>query len=186
MRPSTPRALRNTAPNLRGAGVATAPPSGVEVPCNLHAMVSPRLEPAIEKGRAGLVRRAMARAGGELSRAARVAAVVSEARAGASRAQGPEGSIYGDAYFGVGRDPSGDRQGRSGYATYDRTSSNADIAAYLLWRNFAARRTLDVGCARGYLVEALRELGVDANGSDVSAYAVEHAAPGALGYVRLG
>ena len=48
------------------------------------------------------------------------------------------------------------------------------------------RRTLDVGCARGYLVEALRELGVDAHGCDVSGYAVEHAAPGALGYVRLG
>ncbi len=157
-------------------------------------MVSPRLEPAIERGRAGLVRlatasspvrRAMARAGAELSRAARVASVVDEARA-AGTTDDPSDPFYGDAYFGVGRDPSGDRQGRSGYATYDRVSSNADIAAYLLWRNFALRRTLDVGCARGYLVEALRELGVDAHGSDVSAFAVEHAAPGALGYVRLG
>jgi len=159
-------------------------------------MVSPRLEPAIERGRAGLVRlataslpvrRAMARAGRELSQAARVASVVSEARdLGPAAGATPGGSFYGDAYFGVGRDPSGDRQGRSGYATYDRVSSNADIAAYLLWRNFAARRALDVGCARGFLVEALRELGVDANGSDVSTFAVEHAAPGALGYVRRG
>ena len=158
-------------------------------------MVSPRLEPAIDKGRAGLVRlatasppmrRAMARAGRELSRAARVATVVAEARSASPPGDGRDHPIYGDAYFGVGRDPSGDREGRSGYASYDRVSSNADIAAFVLWRNFTVRRTLDVGCARGYLVEALRELGIDANGSDVSAFAVEHASPGALGYVRLG
>ena len=123
--------------------------------------------------------------GSELSRAARVGEVVSEARAvGAARGQG--GSLYEDAYFGVGRDPSGDRQGRSGYATYDRISSNADIAAYLLWRTSRARRSPRRGLCPGYVVEALRERGVDADGCDVSSYAVEHAAPGALGYVRLG
>ena len=56
----------------------------------------------------------------------------------------------------------------------------------MLWRNFRVHRTLDVGCATGFLVEALRELGLDAYGCDVSAYAVEHAAPGALGYVQAG
>lgn len=122
----------------------------------------------------------MARAGAELERAARVGEVVAEARRAGT------GGLYQGSYFGEGRDPSGDRRGRSGYATYDRVSSNADIAAYVLWRNFRARRTLDVGCAVGYLVEALRELGVDARGCDVSPFAVTHAAPGALGYVRLG
>jgi SAM-dependent methyltransferase len=154
-------------------------------------MRTTRLAQAAAVARSGLIkaatastlaRRAMTRAGAELSRAARVGEVVSEARAA-----GPDAdSLYGDSYFGVGRDPSGDRQGRSGYATYDRTSSNADIAAYLLWRNFRVSRALDVGCAQGFLVEALRERGVDAHGCDVSPYAVEHAAPGALGYVRLG
>jgi SAM-dependent methyltransferase len=95
-------------------------------------------------------------------------------------------SLYGGAYFGEGRDPSGDRQGKSGYASYDRVSSNADIAAYLLWRNFRVARSLDVGCATGFLVEALRERGLDAWGCDASAYAVEHAAPGAAGRVSLG
>ena len=151
-------------------------------------MVSPRLAPVLARGRQGLVhlatahpavRGVMSRAADELARAARIGTVVAEARSA-------DDDLYGDRYFGVGRDPSGDRQGHSGYATYDRVSSNADIAAYLLWRNFRVRRTLDVGCARGYLVEALRELGVDAHGCDVSRYAVEHAAPGALGYVRLG
>jgi SAM-dependent methyltransferase len=122
----------------------------------------------------------MARAGAELDRAARVGEVVAEARRSAA------GGLYQGSYFGEGRDPSGDRQGRSGYATYDRVSSNADIAAYLLWRNFRVHRTLDVGCATGYLVEALRELGVDAHGCDVSPFAVVHASAGALGYVRLG
>lgn len=153
-----------------------------------------RSQRALDSGRAGLARlaaaspparRAMARLGAELARAVRVGEVVDEART-LDAARGGRTAMYGDAYFGVGRDPSGDRQGRSGYATYDRISSNADIAAYLIWRNFRARRTLDVGCATGFLVEALRELGVDAHGCDVSRYAVEHAAPGALGYVRLG
>ncbi len=93
---------------------------------------------------------------------------------------------YDGAYFGEGRDPSGDRQGRSGYATYDRISSNADIAAYLLWRNFRVTRALDVGCATGFLVEALRELGIDAAGCDASQYAIDHATPGAAGFVEVG
>src|SRR5579862_4228922 len=104
--------------------------------------------------RSRFARRVMDKAGRALSHAAQVGAVVAEARA-----QARVDPLYGGAYFGEGRDPSGDRHGHSGYATYDRVSSNADIAAYLLWRNFRAQRTLDVGCAKGYLVEALRELG---------------------------
>ncbi len=97
-----------------------------------------------------------------------------------------DGSVYGPSYFGAGRDSSGDRQGISGYAVYDRVSSNADIAAYLLWRNFRAEKALDVGCAKGYLVEALRELGVDAYGCDVSEFAVENASSAVSGLVRTG
>jgi SAM-dependent methyltransferase len=76
--------------------------------------------------------------------------------------------------------------GLSGYERYDRSTSNADVAAYLVWRYFPVRRTLDVGCAMGFVVEALREVGVDASGVDVSDFAVEHAAPGARGHVRVG
>lgn len=93
---------------------------------------------------------------------------------------------YGPQYYGQGRDPSGDRGGLSGYATYDRMTSNADIAAYVIWRTFGgAKRTLDVGCATGFVVEALRELGLDAQGCDVSRYAVDHATAGARGHVRV-
>jgi SAM-dependent methyltransferase len=124
-----------------------------------------------------VVRRLMDRAGRELVAASEQARWRSDAR----------NDFYGARYFGSGRDPSGDRAGCSGYATYDRLSSNADVAGFVLWRTFGgAVRTLDVGCATGYLVEVLRELGVDAQGCDVSGYAVNHAAPGAKGFIRIG
>ena len=93
--------------------------------------------------------------------------------------------VYGSTYFGAERDPL-DRMGLSGYERYDRDTSNADVAAYLLWRHLDVARSLDVGCAMGFVVEALRELGVDAEGVDVSQYAVDHAALGARGHVRQG
>ena len=93
--------------------------------------------------------------------------------------------LYGGGYFGAGRNAL-DRMGLSGYERYDRATSNADVAAYLVWKHFGVERTLDVGCAMGFVVEALQEVGVDAMGVDVSAYAVEHAAPGARGRLRQG
>jgi SAM-dependent methyltransferase len=93
--------------------------------------------------------------------------------------------LYGASYFGSGRNPF-DRMGLSGYERYDRDTSNANAAAYLVWRWFDARRVLDVGCATGFVVEALRELGIDAEGVDVSQFAVEQAAQGARGHVRQG
>lgn len=93
--------------------------------------------------------------------------------------------VYGASYFGAGRDPLG-RMGLSGYERYDRDTSNANVAAYLVWRWFDVRRTLDVGCATGFVVEALREAGLDASGVDVSQYAVEQAAQGARGHIAYG
>ena len=92
---------------------------------------------------------------------------------------------YGGSYFGEGRDP-GDRAFLSGYERYDRNTSNANVAAYLAWRTFPASSALDVGCATGFVVEALRELGVDARGVDISAYAIKHAALGARGHIGVG
>ncbi len=149
-------------------------------------MVSERWQPTVRRARAGLVRlagaspvvrRAFERAGRELTGAAE------EARWGTDW----RNEFYGARYFGEGRDASGDREGVSGYASYDRLSSNADVAGHLLWRTFSgARRTLDVGCATGYVVEVLRELGVEAEGCDLSSYAVEHATTGAQGHLRVG
>jgi len=90
---------------------------------------------------------------------------------------------YGASYYGRGRDPR-TRGGVSGYERYTRASSNADVAAYLLWRFVPAADVLDVGCAQGYVVEALRELGVDAQGVDASRWAISHASRAARPYVR--
>jgi SAM-dependent methyltransferase len=94
-------------------------------------------------------------------------------------------AMYDEAYFGAGRNPL-DRMGLSGYERYDRASSNADVAAYVVWRFLSPPRSLDVGCALGFVVEALRELGIRADGVDISEWAVEHATPGARGHVRVG
>lgn len=47
----------------------------------------------------------------------------------------------------------------------------------------AGDKVLDFGCARGYLVRALREWGVQAFGYDVSEWAIENADPEAKPYV---
>jgi SAM-dependent methyltransferase len=96
----------------------------------------------------------------------------------------PEES-YDSRYYGAERDPH-DRAGLSGYERYDRATSNADAAAYLVWRSFPTVTHLDVGCATGFVVEALREVQVDAWGSDISGWAVDHATTGALGRLRRG
>ncbi len=44
---------------------------------------------------------------------------------------------------------------------------------------------LDVGCAMGFLVEALRDRGVDASGTDVSTYAVSQAGGTAVGHCAV-
>jgi SAM-dependent methyltransferase len=107
------------------------------------------------------------------------------ARAARELAEALDDNVYGGFYFGDGRDPY-DRMGLSGYERYDRDTSNANVAAYLIWRFFPARQTLDVGCATGFVVEALRELGVDARGTDVSQWAVDHPAKGAVGHLFWG
>ena len=66
-------------------------------------------------------------------------------------------------------------RGVSGYGTYDRRASNADVAAYVLWRFLPFESSLDIGCAKGYVVEALTELGYEAAGCDLSAYAISQA-----------
>jgi Methyltransferase domain len=160
-------------------------------------MVNRHLEQAVSTGRSALARlasvpllqRVMAVTAHELERAVGT----TSPSAGSTQDSGAPSSadtgaaeIYDGSYFGVDRDPTGDRQGRSGYASYDRVSSNADIAAYLLWRNFRFEKSLDIGCAKGFLVEALRERGVDARGCDISAFAVSHAVPAVAPFVSEG
>jgi SAM-dependent methyltransferase len=163
-----------------GAGTTTA---------NLAAMPMPaRWNPAVDGIRRALAqlasnhsatRRLMAVSGRELTQAAERGRAVARAR------ETGLADTYGGSYFGRGRDASGDRAGLSGYARYDRIASNADIAGWLLWRNFRALTSLDVGCATGFLVEVLRERGIEAEGCDVSQFAIDHPSPGAAGHIRM-
>lgn len=95
------------------------------------------------------------------------------------------GDMYGASYYGAGRNPL-DREGNSGYEHYRRSSSHANKAAYLLWKNFDVRHSLDVGCALGFTVQALRELGWDAKGSDFSDFAIHHAPWNVRQHLSLG
>src|SRR5271165_7322355 len=151
-------------------------------------MPTARWKPAVDGMRRALVhlatyhsgsRRLMAVSGRELTQAAERGLAVAMAR------EAGIANTYGGTYFGEGRDASGDRAGRSGYARYDRIASNADIAGWMLWRNFRVANALDVGCATGYLVEVLRERGIDAEGCDLSPFAVDHPAPGVAGHLRV-
>lgn len=96
-----------------------------------------------------------------------------------------ETGTYGGSYFGDGRNPL-DRMGLSGYERYDRDTSNANAIALPIWHYFPTSKSLDVGCATGFVVEAMRELGFDGWGTDLSFWAVEHAAQGAKGRLRQG
>ncbi len=90
--------------------------------------------------------------------------------------------FYGRGYFEkTGASSEGKVSGYQG--SYSRESSHADVLARVLRSHFAPKRSLEVGCARGYVVEALREAGVDASGCDYSVYAVNTAARGARGHV---
>ena len=145
-------------------------------------MVLSALEPVVTRGRSLLERVAVSSPRGR-----RLLDKLGRELTGAVERAYARLDYYGPSYYGEGRDPSGDRAGHSGYAVYDRVSSNADIAGFVMWRNFgAACTTLDVGAATGFVVEVLRELGVDAEGCDVSRYAVDHASPGARGHLRVG
>ncbi|MEO8085162.1 MAG: methyltransferase domain-containing protein, partial [Ardenticatenales bacterium] len=51
--------------------------------------------------------------------------------------------------------------------------------------DIAPRTAMDVGCALGFLVETLRERGVDARGIDLSAYAIGQAHPDVAPYLAV-
>ena len=85
---------------------------------------------------------------------------------------GESGSAYDGKYFsGTG---SGYRDG------YERAVIGPVMAKYAagLKALYSPARALDVGCAKGFLVEALVKLGVDAYGCDISEFAIRNSPPG--------
>jgi SAM-dependent methyltransferase len=82
---------------------------------------------------------------------------------------GIKAKFYDRDYF-----ENGVASGKSGYAGYNREESYKTLAADLK-KHFDPKIALDLGCAKGFLVEALVDLGVDTFGIDISDYAVKHA-----------
>jgi 2-polyprenyl-3-methyl-5-hydroxy-6-metoxy-1,4-benzoquinol methylase len=79
-------------------------------------------------------------------------------------------AIYDRDYYEAG----GQGSSYHGY-TWDRLSTYFKATARHICEHFKPGTLLDVGCAKGYLVKALVDLGVDACGMDASAYAIENA-----------
>lgn len=91
-----------------------------------------------------------------------------------------------------GVDP-GHLYGRWYYSTYTVPyDENAHWAAFFgqvadnIVRQLAPGTVLDAGCAKGFLVKALREREVDANGVDLSSVAVDDAPKDVQPYLRVG
>jgi hypothetical protein len=61
--------------------------------------------------------------------------------------------------------------GKSGYQGYNMEQGYAQLAKGLV-TYFQPTQTLDIGCAKGYLVKCLRDLGISAYGIDISEYAI--------------
>lgn len=89
--------------------------------------------------------------------------------------------LYGEDYFIRGAD-----LGLSNYRDYrwlpEQTHKMAKAMIALL-EILESNTVCDIGCARGFLVRALRENGIEAFGHDLSRWAIEHCDPLVTDYV---
>lgn len=58
------------------------------------------------------------------------------------------------------------------------------LMAHAIQQHLGPQVTLDVGCARGYFVQAMRACGIQGYGMDVSSYALANCADGMRNYLR--
>jgi SAM-dependent methyltransferase len=92
-------------------------------------------------------------------------------------------SFYDQDYFDRGC-----QSGKSNYVDYswERIGGEVEKTAAHIIKHYAPAKTLDVGCAKGFMVKALYERGVDAYGIDASDYAVSKVPAEVNGRVKLG
>jgi|LSQX01.2.fsa_nt_gb 2-polyprenyl-3-methyl-5-hydroxy-6-metoxy-1,4-benzoquinol methylase len=95
----------------------------------------------------------------------------------------PDLSFYDQDYFDQGL-----QSGKSNYVDYfwERIGSEVEKTAAHIIKHFSPVKTLDVGCAKGFMVKALYERGVDAYGIDASEYAISKASETLTDRVKLG
>lgn len=78
----------------------------------------------------------------------------------------------------------GVRKGISGYEDYRWMPTRSLPEALEIKKKFVFDSVVDYGCAKGFLVAALRILGCNAHGEDISEYALENCHPRAKGHIR--
>ena len=87
--------------------------------------------------------------------------------------------VYKDYY------EDGIRKHISGYENYSWMPTRSIPEALDIKEYFEFDTCVDYGCAKGFLVNALRIIGCDAYGEDISEYAVENCHPNVRDYVSL-
>jgi SAM-dependent methyltransferase len=90
--------------------------------------------------------------------------------------------FYDRDYFEKPKDVSTE----SGYAGYGPNEPGIDAAARIIAHYFRPKRVLEVGCAKGFVVDLLRRRGFDAWGVDFSRYAIRAAPARVRGFVAVG
>lgn len=88
--------------------------------------------------------------------------------------------FYGSEYFEAAREPGRE----SGYSESYSEIEDFDEIARLARDLLGVRTALDVGCAKGFLVRALRRMGIEAWGIDLSEYAVSTAPEEVRGWLK--
>tara|TARA_E500000318_G_C3557808_1_gene211946 strand:- start:324 stop:923 length:600 start_codon:yes stop_codon:yes gene_type:complete len=79
----------------------------------------------------------------------------------------------------------GIRKHISGYENYSWMPTRSIPEAIDIKEYFKFDTCVDYGCAKGFLVNALRIIGCDAYGEDISEYAIENCHPNVRDYVSL-
>jgi SAM-dependent methyltransferase len=87
------------------------------------------------------------------------------------------GDFYGADYY---RSPGSNNESA---ISYDDSDDKRTMAG-LLVTSFGPKRSLEVGCATGLMVKAMRAYGVDASGFDFSPWCIENASPQVREWVR--
>lgn len=101
---------------------------------------------------------------------------------------------YDAGYFDGALQRVAHNAGYACYQRYQRFDGPGSIGEY--WRDVArdwcerfsltGKRVMELGCAKGFVVEDLRALGVDAYGCDISAYAISQASDSIRSYLQCG
>jgi hypothetical protein len=91
----------------------------------------------------------------------------------------PNGKIFGEKYF-----EDGIRSGVSCYENYHWMPERTIREASSIVNQLRFENVLDFGCAKGFLVHAMRLLGKQAFGVDISEYAVKNCHPEVKAYVE--